>query len=308
MDAGHYVYPTLEQSFHLVRTSILHDVLDVLADPWNLSILRALFHGPLRFDELIERLGVSRAALSVRLNTLYEQQCLDKQAYGNSGKRFEYSITAQGRALKPVFLLLDQWNRRWLGEVAAPDLGLCCDHCKEPLHLRIECRHCSQELRPSHVKPLFMRGPLAYAASVPDYRRTRSAPGSEKVEDPLQISAEVWLRDRWSSLLIGGLLFGLRRYGDLQSCLDIAPNILANRLDILLSAQMLARQDDGGYALRTRGLELYPVIMAMREGGMRSLPIKPMVEQGWDLLHVPCTSWLSLDYTCVACGTRIALD
>ena len=66
-----YEFPSVEQSFHLVRTSILHEVLDVLADPWHLSILRALFNGPKRFDELIEQLGVSRAALSVRLNFLF---------------------------------------------------------------------------------------------------------------------------------------------------------------------------------------------------------------------------------------------
>ncbi|MCM2459451.1 helix-turn-helix transcriptional regulator [Pseudomonas sp. CG7] len=117
---------------------------------------------------------------------------------------------------------------------------------------------------------------------------------------PLSLSAEEWLRDRWSSLIIGALLFGVRRFNDLQSILDIAPNILSGRLELLQQAGMACRRDDG-YRLLSRGAALYPAIMAMSDWGRKWLPASQAGEAGWRMLHVTCGNWVELKYACFEC-------
>lgn len=279
----------------------MHDVLDVLADPWQLAILKSVLHNPLRFDEIIGRLGISRAALSMRLNLLCEHNCLQRENYGSSGKRFEYRITEQGRDLAPVFILMDQWNHDWLGSPL--ETAHECPHCLQPLRLQVICRQCRTPLRPLQLKPLFFDENESLYAEIPDYRRTRSTPGKNDT-DPMRIRAEAWLRDRWSALIIGCLLFGIFRYADIQECIDIAPNILAQRLDLLIRGQMLQRREDGGYSLTERGYALYPMIQVMRAWGMKWLPGHSPIKHGWGLLHTPCLSWFNPVAACIHCQTQ----
>lgn len=300
---SHPVLPHISMSkrFYMVRSSVMHAVLDVLADPWQLEILKAVLHKPLRFDEIIALLGISRTALSMRLNLLAEHDCLQREHYGSSGKRFEYQVTAQGRDLAPVFILMDQWNRNWLAN--ATDAGQTCPHCQCQLNVHVVCAHCERPFNRLELKPLFFDESAPLHAETQAYRRTRSTPGSGD-SDPAAIRAEAWMRDRWSALIIGCLLFGIYRYADIQECLEIAPNILAQRLDLLTRAGMLQRMDDGGYSLTERGYGLYPMIQMMREWGMKWLPGHSPTRHGWQLLHTPCLSWFRPVVACQNCNGR----
>ncbi|KRW58855.1 winged helix-turn-helix transcriptional regulator [Pseudomonas sp. TTU2014-080ASC] len=303
MNASEIDFSSLQVKAYLIRTSIMHPVLEILGDPWNLKLVRSVADAPKKFVSLAEALKISRAALSTRLNRLEEQGCLARQQYCEFPPRYEYALTPMGDALRPTLLLLDQWNREWLHNHEQESAPVTCHHCHEALQLAVVCRHCSEPLALNNVKPLFFHD-LPEHTPLQSYRRTRHTLASkERSVLPEDVSAEEWLRDRWSSLIIGALLFGVRRFNDLQSILDIAPNILSGRLELLQQASMASRREDG-YRLLPRGAALYPAIIAMSGWGRQWLPAAQHSENGWRMLHISCGNWANHKYICKACNTE----
>lgn len=295
--------PSLHACAYRVRTSRMHPVLDVLGDPWNLSIVRDVASGISRFDALVERLGISRPALSKRLESLTEVGCLHKKAYCLHPPRYEYSLSDMGSAVAPVLQLLRQWNQRWLSGCQMADVQ--CKACGHALTIDVVCSHCRLPLDARQVKPLFFAPVPDRLPLMPAYRRTRHQLVSRgRSMSPDAIPAEEWLQDRWSALIIGGCMMGLQRYADFLAALEIAPNILAGRLDALQQAGLLERRQDGRFCLTEKGWALYPAIMAMRAWGERWLQGDASMEKEWGLLHLPCGEWLKLDYVCRACGAN----
>jgi len=77
--------------------------------------------------------------------------------------------------------------------------------------------------------------------------------------------------DWWSLLIIREALFGVRRFGEFQSNLGMAKNILATRLRSLLDHGILttAPASDGSayqeYVLTPKGRGTFPVLVALRQ-------------------------------------------
>ena len=88
--------------------------LDVIGEKWSLLILRDLLrHGPLRFQELGQRLpGVAPNTLSARLKTLEAQGVIATRLYESHPPRYEYFLTDKGKALGPVLKALYAWGER----------------------------------------------------------------------------------------------------------------------------------------------------------------------------------------------------
>lgn len=291
---------SLFERAYRVRTSLMHAVLDVLGDPWNLSIIREIFSGVQHFDALIARLGISRPALSKRLDKLVNARCLVKTLYCPHPPRYDYSLAPKGQSLRPVLLLLAQWNEDWIPHTEPSTLR--CKQCGQRLRVLARCAGCHDALNPQHLKTLMFVGLPSKLPPMPEYRRTRHHVASkESAISPSDIRAEQWLQDRWSALILGGLMLGLQRYADFLAVLGIAPNILAGRLDALQRAGLVMRTEEGRYALADRGVGLYPAIMAMRDWGMSPLEPAAASEPGWNILHVPCGEWLKLEYVCAHC-------
>ena len=87
---------------------------------------------------------------------------------------------------------------------------------------------------------------------------------------PIARSLEA-IGDRWSLLIIREALFGLRRFGEFQSKLGMAKNILSARLGSLVDHGILATApaSDGSayqeYVLTPKGRGLFPVLVALRQ-------------------------------------------
>lgn len=83
--------------------------------------------------------------------------------------------------------------------------------------------------------------------------------------------------DRWSMLIVRDAFDGVRRFSDFQRGLGVARNILTDRLKRLVEAGVLTSQaaSDGSsyqeYVLTAAGLDLFPVIVALRQWGERNL-------------------------------------
>lgn len=79
------------------------------------------------------------------------------------------------------------------------------------------------------------------------------------------------LGDWWSLLIIREALFGVRRFGEFQSRLGMAKNILAARLRSLVDHGILAMApaSDGSayqeYVLTPKGRGTFPILVALRQ-------------------------------------------
>lgn len=92
----------------------------LLGDRWSLLIVRELFVGNTRFNEISRALpGLSRGLLSTRLRYL---QQLDIVARNPSA--LDYSLTEQGRALGPVLESLGAWALQWRLPSESSDAGM----------------------------------------------------------------------------------------------------------------------------------------------------------------------------------------
>lgn len=83
--------------------------LSVVGDRWTMLILRDCFQGIRRFEQMQERLGITRHVLSDRLKKLEQAGVLHREAYQQRPVRFEYRLTDSGKALYPVIVTLVDW-------------------------------------------------------------------------------------------------------------------------------------------------------------------------------------------------------
>ncbi len=100
--------------------------------------------------------------------------------------------------------------------------------------------------------------------------------------DPERCSVAATLRvvgEKWTLLVLREAFYGLRRYDDLLEILGCARNILSDRLRKLVAHGLLERapyraagqRQRSEYRLTPRGLELFPVVVALMQWGDRWL-------------------------------------
>lgn len=84
--------------------------LEVVGERWTLLVVRDLFLGLRRFDELQEELGIARNVLAARLDKLVGAGVVERRPYSVRPPRHEYVLTAKGRALWPTIHALMRWG------------------------------------------------------------------------------------------------------------------------------------------------------------------------------------------------------
>ena len=96
--------------------------LDALGDTWSIMVLRELFFGVHRFNDLQRDLGISRSVLSDRLARLVDLGVVRVVPYREPGDRArnEYRLTRKGVDLLPVMVSLMSWGDRHLNDDAGP--------------------------------------------------------------------------------------------------------------------------------------------------------------------------------------------
>lgn len=114
--------------------------LDIIGDRWTLLVLRDLFSGVNRFEDLREHLGIARDVLSRRLAALVESGVAEKSSYQEKGDRtrFEYHLTTAGRELRPVLVAIMDWGDRHVSPDGPP---LVLEHvgCGSGVHAVLTC-------------------------------------------------------------------------------------------------------------------------------------------------------------------------
>jgi DNA-binding HxlR family transcriptional regulator/peroxiredoxin len=93
--------------------------LGVVSDWWAFLVVREVAGGTTRFDGIQAALGISRRALSERLNHLVEHGVLVRVPYTERPMRHDYVLTDKGEGLLPVLLALQEFgDRHVLGDGA----------------------------------------------------------------------------------------------------------------------------------------------------------------------------------------------
>lgn len=134
--------------------------LDVIGEPWSPLILRDIWVGMQRFDQLQADLGISRKVLTERLNHLVDHGVLERQPYDNR-PRYEYHLTAKGLELVDVLMVMRAFGDRWLAGEAGPPV-LCRHHaCGKISDVDLRCTECGGSMHAGDVD--LLDGPGAAA-------------------------------------------------------------------------------------------------------------------------------------------------
>lgn len=94
------------------ESSYLEAAVGVISGKWKVRIICLLFGGTKRFGELRRSLaGVHRGTLTYELRGLEADGIIRRTQYLTIPPTVEYTLTARGTALKPVFIALSRWNQ-----------------------------------------------------------------------------------------------------------------------------------------------------------------------------------------------------
>ena len=128
--------------------------LEVIGERWSLLIVRNVFLGLRRFDEIQENLGIARNVLQTRLQRLQEHGVLEKRLYQERPARYEYRLTEKGLDLWPTMVSLMQWGDHYAAPAAGPPVLLEHRGCGGPLDEHRVCAACGLKLAPRDVRAL----------------------------------------------------------------------------------------------------------------------------------------------------------
>jgi DNA-binding HxlR family transcriptional regulator len=115
--------------------------MEILGERWTVVVLREIFSGLRRFDEMRERTGIPRQVLSNRLALLVEQGILRRQPYQEPGARvrYEYRLTEKGIDLYPILVAVREWGDRYLADPGGPPLLTVHRDCGAPVRVELRC-------------------------------------------------------------------------------------------------------------------------------------------------------------------------
>jgi DNA-binding HxlR family transcriptional regulator len=98
------------------RTSCpVQTAVDIIGGKWNILIIYHLLSGTRRFGELRRLVpGITQKMLTQQLRGLEDESIVRRKVYPEVPPKVEYSLTALGKSLEPVFTLLCAWGQGYL--------------------------------------------------------------------------------------------------------------------------------------------------------------------------------------------------
>jgi DNA-binding HxlR family transcriptional regulator len=120
--------------------------LEVIGDWWTPLILRDLFLGLDRFEELAVDLGISRNLLASRLDGLVEHGVVEREQYSDHPPRHRYVLTDAGNDLVPIIAALTAWGDRWVPPPGGPPLRFRHRECAHRCTPVVSCSHCGEAI------------------------------------------------------------------------------------------------------------------------------------------------------------------
>ncbi|MHC8380255.1 winged helix-turn-helix transcriptional regulator [Pseudomonas sp. LB3P14] len=120
----------------------------IVGDRWTVLVLRELFMGSHRFDEIQAQTGGTPQMVAARLKKMEADGLVARRPYNERPPRYEYHLTPKGEAFYSVVLALRAWGETWCKSQEEP-LAVVYTHkaCGQPAGLGPLCEHCGELLR-----------------------------------------------------------------------------------------------------------------------------------------------------------------
>jgi DNA-binding HxlR family transcriptional regulator len=161
-----------KQAFTDIACSIARAV-GVVGERWTPLIVRDLFAGMTKFEDIRRDLGIASNVLAARLEDLERQGVVERRQYQTMPVRHEYVLTEMGRDLYPVIATLLAFGDKWLAADGPPVLTVHTD-CGHVTTAKTVCAECGGELNADNA--IHAPGPGAKpgpgAALIGDYIRS----------------------------------------------------------------------------------------------------------------------------------------
>jgi DNA-binding HxlR family transcriptional regulator len=116
----------------------------VIGERWTMLILRELFRGSHRFEDIQNKLQLGRNVLADRLQQLVEEGVVERRQYQDRPPRSDYHLTQKGEDLYPLLLAMLRWGNRY--KVDEPPLKLMHKSCGNIVDPTVTCDSCGVEL------------------------------------------------------------------------------------------------------------------------------------------------------------------
>ena len=139
--------------------------LAVFGDRQTMVVIREIFNGVRRFDDMQRHSGVNRQVLSNRLAHLVAEGILRKVPYQPDGARLrhEYRLTQKGLELYPILTALSDWGTRYVADPEGPAVEMTHRDCGARVHAVLVCDEGHQVDEPREVAPRPASGAKPFA-------------------------------------------------------------------------------------------------------------------------------------------------
>ena len=290
-----------------IRACSIWRALEIVGDVPTLLILESAFLRITRFDSFNKRTGILRTVLSNRLKKLMDADCMKKRLY--KAKRYDYVLTKKGLELYSTALMMLRWEEKWGSRQGKIHVSLLHKKCGKTFTPMPACNVCHQEYSPRDVS--WKEGPGTGHVLL-KYQRRRRKPDSQMAKQNNTTLLDTISRiigDRWSSLIIRSIFTGINTYDEMLDDTGMATNILSDRLKMLTHDGFLdketyqTRPDRYRYRLTEKGIDIYPILMALLEWGERWYSFEagpPLI-----LTHNACGNAMKQSICCSECGEKI---
>jgi DNA-binding HxlR family transcriptional regulator len=125
--------------------------LAVAGEPWSPLVLRDVFVGIRRFDDIQRDLGISRKVLAERLAHLVDAGMLERRPYAERPRRHEYALTEMGLEFVDVLMAMVKWGDRWTAGDAGPPVLYRHHACGQITHAEPHCAVCGEVMHAADI-------------------------------------------------------------------------------------------------------------------------------------------------------------
>jgi DNA-binding HxlR family transcriptional regulator len=124
-----------------IENCTVQRALTVLGDRWTFVVLREVFNGIRRFDDMRVRTNIPRQVLSDRLARLVSEGLLRREPYREPSQRqrFEYRLTQKGLDLYPILVALNGWGTEYYADPQGSPLAFRHRHCRGEVSVALHC-------------------------------------------------------------------------------------------------------------------------------------------------------------------------
>lgn len=294
-----------------IAKSSVHTALNKIGDRWNHLIIQEAFRGNSKFEDILAQTGASRNTLSSRLRSLVAHGILEKRVHKQGGTRQSYQLTECGRDLFDSMVLASSWGLRWDASTPNGPSSIVHTGCGKAMLPTMACQHCGGDITLHSCRQRPGPGAGFEELAIPRLHRRRHAQaGSGHAAPPGDVAD--FIADRWTAMILATQYFGIHRFDDIQSALEIATNILTDRLRALVASGIFERRiyemspPRYEYHLTTKGKELYPHALALMQWAERwyldgELP--PVI-----VTHMQCQHELDFAVVCSECREPLSVE